>query len=468
MTTVIITFLLFLSLFVIIGVLSVIKSKNSTSDYLVANRNIPPWLASLSAAATNTSGYMFIGLIGYTYKFGISSIWVTVGWITGDFIIWKLIYKKLRRESSHSSINTIPGFIGQTKNGKNKLVIFIAGLITLLFLGTYASAQLVAGGKALHVLFNWDYKTGSIIGAIIVFLYCFAGGIRASIWTDAAQALVMIISMAFLLGSAIIVVGNPVTLLHKLKEINPMLVHLFPKETLLGIPPYLLGWFAAGIGVAGQPHMLIRIFSIDSEKNIPKAMRTYFSWYIPFSIAAVGVGLYARVLLDNPATFDAELALPVLSMQLMPKVFVGMILAGLFAATMSTADSQILSSGAALTQDMFPQFGKTRLRTKMGTLFIVSMALLIAITGRENKSVFQIVIMAWSALGAIFGPLIILRSLRQFIPPFLSILMMALSLITVLLWRFLFKLNGAVYEILPGLLVSFAVYGIYRVILKKT
>ncbi len=212
--------------------------------------------------------------------------------------------------------------------------------------------------------------------------------------------------------------------------------------------------------------MLIRIFSIDSEKNIPKARRTYFAWYVPFSIAAVGVGLYARVLLNNPATFDAELALPMLSMQLLPKVFIGLILAGLFASTMSTADSQVLSRGAALTQDMFPNYGKSRMHTKLGTLAVVSIALFLAIFGRDNKSVFEIVTIAWSTLGACFGPLIILRSLRKHIPSKTAIVMMLSALVTVLLWRYVFALTGAVYEILPGLLVAFMVYFVSKLIIK--
>ncbi len=241
MYTVIITFILFLLLFVLIGVSSSMKSEKTTEDYLIANRSIHPLLASLSAAATNTSGYMFIGLIGFTYYYGISSIWVTVGWICGDYAMWHLAYRKMRERSGKMEARTFPSFLAMTSNGIDRIVIVCAGLITLVLLTIYASAQLKAGSKALYVLFGWDYSTGAIIGAIIVLLYCLAGGIRASIWTDAAQAVVMLFSMSILLLMAIGVVGGPALLYEKLYALDPNLVKLFPADLKYGIILYVLG-----------------------------------------------------------------------------------------------------------------------------------------------------------------------------------------------------------------------------------
>jgi sodium/proline symporter len=467
MTPVIITFLICLAGFIAIGVASVVRSQTTTEDYLIASRNINPWLASLSTAATNTSGYMFIGLIGFTYSFGISSIWVTVGWITGDYIIWRVLYKRLRLESEKSGTGTVPSYIAE-KDGKISRIIAVStGIITLLLLAAYASAQLTAGGKALHVLFKWHYSTGAIIGACIVLAYCLAGGIRASIWTDVAQAIVMIVSMAFLLVSAMYAIGSPFKLIGLLEKIDPKLVELFPGNLKFGIPLYVAGWFMAGIGVSGQPHMVIRIMSMDSANNMNKARRAYFLWYIPFSLFSVLVGLYSRVVLTNVKTFDPELALPQLSLKLMPAVFVGLILAGLFAATMSTADSQVLSSGAALTQDIFPQAGNSRWKTKIGTLFIVSLALVIALFEKDNNNVFAAVTIAWSALGAGVGPLVIIRTFKQKLVPSIAVVMLICSVSTVLLWRYVFKFSSHIYEILPGFIVSIIIYLIYRFLTRN-
>jgi len=459
MNSVIITFLMFLLMFVLIGVSSALKGRKTKEDYLIASRDIHPWLGAISAAATNTSGYMFIGLIGFTYKFGISSIWVTVGWITGDYFLWRLMYKRMREETEKVKANTVSSFIGYCqKTGVDPLIKAAAGIVTLIFLATYASAQLTAGGKALHVLFDWNYSTGAIIGATIVLIYCFSGGIRASIWTDAAQATVMIISMSILLIISAVHVGSPMSLFSQLGAIDPKLVILFPERLEFGIALYVLGWVAAGVGVAGEPDMQIRIMSISSPERMKAGRRTYFAWYIPFSVASVLVGLYSRVLLPDVKTFDPELALPTLSMNMLPEAFVGLILAGLFAATMSTADSQVLSSGAALTQDIFPKLGKTRRNTKIGTLLIVTFALSFAIFAQGRQNVFEIVTMAWSGLGASLGPLMILRSFGREIGRKTAITMMISGVLTVLLWRYHFKLFGSLYEILPGLLVAFSIY----------
>ncbi len=452
------TFMLFLGMFIFIGISSARLSKVTTEDYLIASRDIHPFLGSLSAAATNTSGYMFIGLIGFTYKFGISSIWVTIGWISGDYFLWRIMYRRMREETERAGARTVSHFLGSSPEGVNRIVSAVAGAITLVFLSTYASAQLTAGGKALHVLFDWNYATGSVIGAMIILAYCFAGGIRASIWTDAAQATVMIISMSLLLVAAGLTVGGPLQLLDKLGEVDPSLVKLFPENLAFGIPLYVLGWVAAGIGVAGEPDMQIRIMAIRSVDEITTARRSYFGWYIPFSIAAVGVGLYSRLLLPEVSTFDPELALPALSMELLPEVFVGLMLAGLFAATMSTADSQVLSSGAALTQDIYPRLGDSRRKTKAGTIVIVAYALGVALFGGRDTSVFELVTIAWSGLGASLGPMMILRSFRKYPGTVTSVIMMLGGMTTVLLWRYVFEFTSHVYEILPGIVVSFSIY----------
>jgi len=439
------------------------KAEKTTKDYLIASRNIPSWLASLSAAATNTSGYMFIGLIGYTYKAGLSSIWVTIGWICGDYFIWRSVYKKLRTESEEAEVSTVPSFLAGRPGQESRLITIVAGILTLVILAAYASAQLTAGSKALHVLFKWNYSVGAIIGAIIVVLYCLAGGIRASIWTDAAQAIVMIISMSFLLGSAMLTVGSPVALFAELKAIDANLVALFPENLQFGIVLFILGWFFAGIGVIGQPHMAIRIMTIKSVEAMKTARRAYFGWYIPFSITAVGVGLYSRVILPNVKAFDPELALPLMAKELMPEIFVGLILAGLFAATMSTADSQVLSSSAALTQDIFPDFGKNRLRTKAGTVIIVFIALCIAVFLPGNKSVFTLVVLAWSLLGASIGPVMILRSLGVNLSGLAGSSMMISGAAATILWRFFLGYHTSIYDILPGIAAAVLVFFVFKI-----
>lgn len=186
-----ISFGFFLMLFVGVGILSTLKQKATTEDYLLAGRNVSPWLVALSAIATWNSGFMFIGMIGLTYTLGLSAMWLAIGLIVGDYIMSTFVHARLRQNSEKHESLTYAGALA-TWNGTNyRWVRLVGGLVTVLFLCAYAAAQLNAGSKALHVLFGWDYSVGAIIGCVMVVAYCFAGGIRASIWTDAAQSIVM-------------------------------------------------------------------------------------------------------------------------------------------------------------------------------------------------------------------------------------------------------------------------------------
>ncbi|MEE2744182.1 MAG: sodium/proline symporter, partial [Bdellovibrionota bacterium] len=202
------SFIFFLLLFVFIGLLSSFYSKKTQEDYLTTGQSTSPWLVALSAVATNNSGYMFIGVIGFTYTTGLSSFWVTFGFFFGDYLASLFIHKKLRVVSGEKKAHSFGELLSSWQGKDHKKLRVLVGLMTLIFLSIYAAAQFKAGSKALHVLFGWDYSLGAIIGGIMVLLYCMAGGMRASIWTDAAQSFVMIFSMGILTFTAISSLGG--------------------------------------------------------------------------------------------------------------------------------------------------------------------------------------------------------------------------------------------------------------------
>ena len=199
----IISFIFFLLAFVAIGLLSTRKSRGTKADYYLASGSVKPWLVGLSAVATNNSGYMFIGVIGYTYATGLASIWLMIGWILGDFLASLFVHSRLHEATSRSNEVSYAGILSNWYSDNHGKLQRLIALISLAFLLAYASAQLVAGSKALHVLFDWPSWSGALMGAILVSLYCFSGGIRASIWTDAAQSCVMILAMGLLLVVAV-------------------------------------------------------------------------------------------------------------------------------------------------------------------------------------------------------------------------------------------------------------------------
>lgn len=470
MTVVLLSFGFFLLLFTGIGVASAWQKQDTTEDYLVAGRSVSPWLTALSSVATNNSGFMFIGLIGYTFRDGLHTLWMAVAWVLGDLLVWLFVHKKVRQKSGKVDASSVPVLLGADPDGVQRPIVVVSGILTFLFLGGYAAAQLSAGSIALESLFGFQPWLGAVIGAVIVVLYCYSGGLRASIWTDAAQSVVMLGSMLILLGYAALEIGGPASLFAELRAIDPELVRWFPPDLAAGFPLYFLGFVAGGFGAIGQPHILIRSMAIESAAQIDRARRIYFAWFIPFYVMAVFTALYARAILPELAVPPAgltgeaaatavvtasESALPELSMALMPDFLVGLMLAGLFSATMSTADSQILACSAACTQDVFPQYKDSTRASKLATLSVTVLALAIALTAGEG--VFALVLGAWSLLGASLGPILVLRVTGVRFPTWLGLAMMGAGLGTVWLWPW----SGAVFKLLPGLLVAFGLYGLW-------
>lgn len=446
------SFLGFLAIFVAIGVSSVLRSRGTKKDYYLASSDISPGLVGLSAVATNNSGYMFIGVIGYTYATGLAAVWLMVAWILGDFIASTFIHSRLRKATQDTAEASYAGVLSNWFGQNDKTLQRLIALISLIFLLAYAGAQLVAGSKALQVLLDWPHYAGALIGAVMVTLYCFAGGIRASIWTDAAQSVVMIVAMTLMLVVATMSLGGLDGAISQMRDVDGFL-NLFPDDLILpglaGGVMFALGWMFAGFSVIGQPHVMVRFMALNKSGRMRQARVWYYLWFVAFYCMATGVGMLSRVYLGDPSAFDAELALPTMAVELLPPVLVGMVLAGIFAATMSTADSLVLNCSAAVTHDLLPHEIENTLILKLTTVVIVFVALLWALTSTE--SVFSLVIFAWSGLASAFAPLLMVLSLGYKPSQKLSIIAMLAGLAVALGWRFA-GWHNAVYEGLPGIM----------------
>ena len=451
-----ITFVAFLLSFTLVGIYSATQKQNTTTDYLLASRNVNPWLTALSAMATGQSGFLFIGQVGFAYKLGISSLWLTIGWLIGDYLAWWLVFKRLRQLSEETASDTVSSFLSKGIKD-SRLLAVISALITVAFLGAYAAAQLIAGSKALNAVFGWNYNLGIIIGAVIVVVYCFSGGIRASIWTDALQAIIMLGSLLLLLVVAVASCGGIGNLWQSLAAIDPALVSWDSSGQPWGFLPFFIGWIVAGFGVVGQPQIMVRAMAIDSAEHIDFARNLKIFLGSLNSICAMGIGLAARVLMPELLTAgDPELALPYLSLELLPVVLVGLMLAGLFSATISTADSQILSCSAALTQDIFPATAQSYKLAKIGTLSVTAVILAIALVG--NNNVFALVTFSWSVLASGLGPLLVLRVWQRPVNLATAITMMIAGISAALIWNLVLNWSGAIYEVLPGMAAGMIVY----------
>jgi len=448
------SFVFFMVLFVGVGLASALRARKSRNDYYLADNDVRPWLAGLSAVATNNSGYMFIGVIGYTYVVGLASIWLMFGWITGDFLASLLIHKRLRLATERTKEASFGAVIAAWAGGDMRLWRRLSAVVTIVFLGAYAAAQIAAGGKALQGVLGWEPATGAWLVAAMVLAYSSAGGIRASIWTDAAQSLVMLAAMAILLAVSVVALGGPSATVAGWRAI-PGYFDLTPPDMIVpgaaGLALFVIGWMFAGLSVIGQPHVMVRFMALDQPQHMNAARGWYYSFFTVFYAMATGVGMLSRLYLPGMADLDPELALPTMAVQLLPPVLVGVILAGIFAATMSTADSLVLSCSAAITHDLPAKRIERPLLLKAATAAVTALALVIALQG--SSSVFDLVILSWSTLAVAFGPLLIILALGRRVTQGGAIAMMAAGVAVALAWRAV-GLHASIYEGLPGILVG--------------
>ena len=452
----ILSFLLFMGFFAAVGLSSIRVKENTTDDYLVAGRGMHPGLAALSAVSTWNSGYMFIGFIGFTYTIGYSVIWIGLASTIGQIVAWIWLYKFIQEQANERGVRSLSSLVSRVSGAPEAK---LAAALSVLFLSVYAAAQLTSGGKALFAMMGWPELVGILIGFVLVVAYCYAGGIRASIWTDAAQSCVMIVGSVLLCWVAMGEVGGFNGLHDGLDSQNENLTDMFPPDLKLGVTLWVFAFFLGGLGVAGQPQVVSRVMTLGTDSDRKQAMIWFFVWQTPFILLMLIIGLASRVTFTS-SDFDPELGLPMMAMETLGPFWVGLILASIFAATMSTADSQVLACTAAITDDIIPKWSQNHAMTKVVTLLVALLATTISVAGQYipgGDSVFALVVLAVYGLGGIFIPMLTIRWMGYEPDTFHSIVMMVSALVAVIVWR-LVGLNNDIFESVPGMGAAFTAH----------
>ena len=454
---ILLSFLVFMGMFAGVGLASMRVKEDTTDDYLVAGRGMHPALAALSAVSTWNSGYMFIGFIGFIFINGYSALWIAIVSTIGQLFAWIWLYKYIQKEGSRRNLRSLSSLVSN-KTGAPEAKL--AAILSVFFLSIYAAAQLTAGGVALKSMLGWSEITGILIGFVLVVAYCYAGGIRASIWTDAAQSCVMIVGSTILCVIALGKVGGFSGLHDTIAGIDPNMVNIFPSGLKFGATLWVAAFFLGGLGVAGQPQVVSRIMTLNDDKDRKQAMVWFFVWQTPFIALMFLIGLACRAIFPDMLPQDAETGLPRLAQDLNP-LLGGVILASIFAATMSTADSQVLACTAAITDDVKPEWSQDHGKTKKVTLAVAAFATGISLVGQQfpgfGDSVFALVVFAVYGLGGIFVPLVLIRMAGYEPDSKHTISMMMAALIGVLVWTVL-GYGDYVFPSVPGMGAAFAVH----------
>ncbi len=452
-------FIVYLVAMLGIGALYYRKTQN-VSDYILGSRGLNKYVASLSAEASDMSGWLLIGLPGLAYVSGMEASWVALGLIIGTFLNWKLVAKRLRiyTQAANDSL-TLPEFFKNRFEDKTDIVGAICAIFILIFFLLYTSAQFVATGKLFNTVFGIDFTTALLIGSLIVVVYTFIGGFMAVCWTDFFQGLLMLFAILIVPIAAVGILGGPVATIDSINAVNPNLLNPFTDAnggplTVVAIVS-LMAW---GLGYFGQPHILVRFMAIRDPKEIKHARTVAMIWVILSLAAAVAIGLVGKVFLTKPLIGpDSETVFMVMTSELFFSFLAGIILCGILAAIMSTASSQLLVTASAVSEDLY----RTFLRPKAAeteliwvSRFSVLLAAIIAIILGLNPDslVYGIVAYAWAGFGAAFGPALLMALFWRRMTKAGALAGIISGGLTVLIWK-QFSFFG-LYEIVPGFLIS--------------
>lgn len=462
--TIIIMFILYLALMLAIGVVA-FKRTSNTSDYYLGGRSLGKWVVSISAQASDMSGWLLMGLPGAAYLSGLEAGWIALGLAIGTYFNWKLVAKRLRNytEVCGNSI-TIPQFLGNRYRDEKHTINLISALFILIFFLVYTASGFVSGAKLFSTVFNIDYTVALIIAVLVVVSYTLAGGFFAVCWTDLVQGILMFMAIVIVPVAAVESMGGLSATLSNINSTNPQLLDAFTtsdgsKVALMSVVSSL----AWGLGYFGQPHILIRFMGIKNAEEIKHSRKIAMVWVVFSLMAAVLVGLLGRVYLSEDLSATAgETVYIKMVLSIFPTIFAGIFLAAILAAIMSTADSQLLVTASAITEDFY----KTQIRKNasdkelmiVSRLTVVIVAVIAAVIATNpNNTVLGLVEDAWAGFGATFGPIVLFSLFWKRTTKKGAVTGMIAGGVSVIIWRKLGLALGGIfglYEIVPGFLIS--------------
>ncbi len=454
---ILIVFACYFLLMLMIGYWAWSSTKN-LDDFILGGRSLGPFPTALSAGASDMSGWLLLGLPGFAYLAGMEAAWMALGLFLGTWANWQFLAKPLRQASEeYNNSLTLPDYFANRFPELGSLLRFSSATLILLFFLFYTSSGLVAGGKLFESVLNVDYSMAVTLGLVAIVAYTMFGGYLAVTWTDVIQASLMICALVALPIIAFQDVGYN-EIVQRIQNKNPELLNVFTTAegaSIGGIAILsLMGW---GLGYFGQPHILARFMAINSADNIAGGKRIAVSWTFlsligSLCIGWVGIGYIPDMQGDSEKIFIELIYL------LTHPVIAGLLLASILAAIMSTADSQLLVSSSALSNDVYRTLYKHATPGQLvwvGRIAVVAVAFfawLLALN--PDSTVLGLVSYAWAGFGAAFGPVLLLSLYWRSLTSYGVLAGMVVGAVTVVVWK---NLSGGIfelYEIIPGFVFS--------------
>ena len=477
----------YLAMMVIIGVLYSKKTKN-VGDFYLGGRKLGPFVTAMSAEASDMSSYLLMGLPGLALAAGLAEVsWTVIGLAVGTYLNWLIVAKKLRRYSERIGAITIPDYFSLRYRESKNILMALAAIMIIIFFVPYTASGFAACGKLFGTLFGVDYHIAMVVSAIIIVGYTSLGGFNAASTTDFIQAIIMTVALLIVLVFGIAKAGGPAAVIDNAQNLSGYL-NLFqghdPATNTAGTFGFIpiISTLAWGLGYFGMPHILLRFMAIENPEKVKLSRRVATVWVVISMAVAVMIGVVGLAMINNgtlPAFDDSETIIIQISNYLsthgvVPALIAGVILAGILASTMSTADSQLLAASSAASENVLGGLLKINL-TDTGKMVVARVTLIIisvigvVIAWDSNSSVFGIVSFAWAGFGATFGPVMLLSLFWRRSNKYGAIAGMIAGGVMVFLWKY--KIAGMadvlnIYELLPAFLTGLVINIIVSLITK--
>ena len=485
MTTSQIGMLIFMILYLVamLGVGFKFSKKNETvGDFYLGGRKLGP---------LDMSSWLLMGLPGVAYLTGIASAgWTAIGLAIGTYMNWLIVAKRIRRYSAVAGNSiTIPDFFSNRYHDKKRVLMFIAAVVIILFFIPYTASGFAACGKLFASLFGLDYHVAMILSAIVIVGYTTLGGFLAASTTDFIQSIVMTVALLIVLGFGVHVAGGFDAVMENASGLAGYLsmtqVH---NVATGGADSYglitIVSTLAWGLGYFGMPHILLRFMAIEDDSKLKISRRVASIWVVISMAVAVLIGIIGLGMTNVGAvpalegtqseTIIVKIAQLLSQNGLLAALFAGVILSGILASTMSTADSQLLAASSSVSQNIITGFFKVKMSEKKlmmiarGCLLAISVVAVV-LAWDSNSSVFGIVSFAWAGFGASFGPVVLFALFWRRSNMYGALAGMISGGAMVFIWKYLVRPLGGVwdiYELLPAFLVASALIIIVSLLTK--
>ena len=444
-----IVFVVYLAFMLGIGVYFFVKSKDGgEKDYFLGGRQMGPWVSALSAGASDMSAWVLMGLPASIYAFGIGQAWVAIGLAIGYAVSWTVEAPRLRRFTivANDAI-TVPQYLTNRFVSKSKALQIICAIIFLVAYTIYAASSMKACGTLFHTVIGIDATLAMYLAAAIIVGYTFLGGFSAVCWTDFFQGMLMLAALLIAPIFALIVIKGGGAA-ESVTDLPANYWNLFSswKDIVSG-----LGW---GLGYFGMPHIIVRFMSVRSDKDLKKSAKIGITWNVLIVIFSVAAGCIGHLLLGEIS--DSSTVFIQMVRMLFPALISGVLLSAILAASMSTADSQLLASASAFASDVYkPVLRKGKASDKemlwAGRFVVLAISVIAVLIASDPNSgtIMGLVENAWGLFGAAFGPAIMLSLFWKRFNFEGAIAGIVTGAVVDVLWLLCLSSTG-IYEIIPG------------------